>query len=182
VLRFHPGLEYFYEQEHRLPTVHPALLAAVQSPDDDRMISFHRVYLTSDGRKANVPKPKKFWPCTTVVDGVTTATTMNGAACRLDKPTDELVVVEGVETGMGARLTSGLPVWAALSSNGVASLVIPGSVRMVVIAADRDADGKGLKAAEVLAQRLLREDRTRTVKVIAPTTTGRDWADGLKGA
>jgi hypothetical protein len=59
------------------------------------------------------------------------------------------------------------------------SLILPDVVRLVVIAADHDENGVGERAAKVLAQRLLRENRTKIVKILKPPTPGTDWADGV---
>jgi len=139
-------------------------------------------YLTHDGYKADVPGVKKFFPATLNVDGVAVKTTISGGACRLDRATDELAITEGVETALGVRLMTGMPTWAGLSSGGIEKLEVPETVRLVVIAADHDAHGKGERAAHALAQRLLTEDRMRTVKILTPSTPDRDWADSLAEA
>jgi putative DNA primase/helicase len=168
VLRFHPRLPYYGEPEAR-PTRHPALVAAIQAPDG-RIISIHRVYLDNEGHKANVDTVKKFMKATTG---------LKGAAIRLDAAGPELVVTEGIETAMAVRLTAGMPAWAALSATGVSTLWVPQTTRLLVIAADHDVNGKGVDAARILAHRLLKEDPTKTVKILEPTTPGRDWADSL---
>lgn len=179
VLRHHPALPYRHDDGRY--TYHPALTAAIQGPDG-RVVSLHRIYLTSDGFKAAVPAAKKFMSPTAIVNGAVIATTMNGAAIRLDAATDELVVAEGVETALAVRLTTAMPTWAALSATGMAKLWVPETVRLVVIAADHDVHGKGEEAAQTLAQRLLREDRTRAIKICKPGSPGRDWADLLEGS
>jgi hypothetical protein len=73
-------------------------------------------------------------------------------------------------------LTSGLPVWAALSASGMENLLIPDYVQLVVIAADNDAHGKGQASARKLATRLMY--RGRRVKILVPPVPG-DWADSL---
>jgi putative DNA primase/helicase len=178
-LRYHPALPYHYpKHDNRRPTTHAALIAAIQGPDG-RVVSVQRIYLTADGHKADVPAVKKFWPATTVIDGIVTPTTMNGAACRLGPATDELVVTEGIETALAVRLMMGKPTWAALSATGIEKLWVPETVHCLFIAADHDPDGKGEAAARALAQRLLREDRTKVVKIRKPQTPGTDWADSL---
>jgi putative DNA primase/helicase len=145
------------------------MVAAIQSPSG-QVISIHRTYLTDDGHKANVSTVKKFMKATG---------SLKGAAIRLDAAGSELVVTEGIETALAVRLTAGMPGWAALSATGVSTLWVPQATRLVVIAADHDVNGKGVDAARTLAQRLLREDPTKTVKILEPTTPGRDWADSL---
>jgi putative DNA primase/helicase len=166
VLKFHPALHYYDAEQAIRPTQHPALIAAIQGPDG-RVVSLHRIYLTGDGHKANVSSPKKFMrPVTTIM----------GAAVRLDAPGAELVVSEGLETALAVRLTSGLPVWAALSASGMENLLIPDYVQLVVIAADNDAHGKGQASARKLATRLMYCGRR--VKILVPPFPG-DWADSL---
>jgi putative DNA primase/helicase len=108
-----------------------------------------------------------------------TPTTVTGAAVRLDLPTDTLAVTEGIETGLAVRLSAGVPVWAALSAGNMAAIILPETVRLVIICADHDAGGTGQHAAKALARRLLREGRR--VKMFLPSIPGTDWADGLQG-
>lgn len=168
VLRSHPRLPY-YHGDNRY-TYHPALIATVQDPHGTPT-SVHRIYLTNSGAKADVPTPKKSMP---------TPTTVTGAAVRLDAPTDTLAVTEGIETGLAVRLSAGVPVWAALSAGNMAAIILPDTVRLVLICADHDAGGTGEHAAKQLARRLLAEGRR--VKIFLPSSPGTDWADGLEGA
>ena len=165
VLRCHPRLPYRHEDEHF--THHPALIATVQDPHG-AVATVHRIYLDNSGAKADVPTPKK---------SMSPPTTVTGAAVRLDTATDTLAVTEGVETGLAVRLTTQLPVWAALTAGGMSSIVLPNNVRMVVICADNDASGTGEQAAKQLARRMLAEGRR--VKIFMPPTPGTDWADSL---
>ncbi len=114
---------------------------------------------------------------TTIVDGTAIATSLNGAAIRLDLATDELVIAEGIETALAVRLMMRKPTWSALSATGIEKLAVPETVRCLFIAADHDPHGKGEEAAKALAQRLLRKDRTKIVKIRKPQTPGTDWAD-----
>jgi putative DNA primase/helicase len=72
-----------------------------------------------------------------------------------------------------------LPGWAALSANGIRSLVLPPSVRKVLIAADNDASGTGEQAARDAAQRWLAE--SRRVRIAIPPEPGTDFNDLLFG-
>ena len=167
VLRCHPRLPYRHDDDRY--TYHPALLATVQDPHGT-VASVHRIYLDNAGAKADVPVPKKSMP---------TPTTVTGAAVRLDTPTDTLAVTEGIETGLAVRLSAGVPVWAALSAGNLTALILPATVRLVLICADHDAGGTGEQAAKQLARRLLTEGRR--VKMFMPSSPGTDWADGLQG-
>ncbi len=166
-LRCHPHLVYWHEDDRC--TYHPALVAAVQDPQGT-VATVHRIYLTHAGKKANVPTPKK---------SMRTPTTVKGAAVRLDTPSDTLAVTEGIETALAVRLSAGVPVWAGLSAVGMTNIVMPDTVRLVVICADNDVRGTGKHAADKLAQRMLAEGRR--VKILMPTTPGTDWADGMGG-
>ena len=141
VLRCHHRLAYRHGDEHF--THHPALIATVQDPHGT-VATLHRIYLNNSGAKADVPTPKK---------SMSTPTTVTGAAVRLDSPHETIAVVEGVETGLAVRLTTQLPVWAALTAGGMTNIVLPNNVRMVVICADHDANGTGERAAKQLARR-----------------------------
>ena len=102
----------------------------------------------------------------------------NGGAIRLYAPDETLAVTEGIETALAVRCATGLPVWATSSAGGMARLIIPPAVRLVVICADHDP--QGIKAARELARRLLREQRR--VKMLIPDTPGSDWADRLEAS
>jgi phage/plasmid primase-like uncharacterized protein len=92
---------------------------------------------------------------------------------RLYPAGETLAVAEGIETALAVRLATGLPVWAAICAGGMARLVIPDEVQLVVICADNDVSG--LDAAKTLARRLLVEQRR--VKILIPDPPGADWAD-----
>jgi putative DNA primase/helicase len=79
------------------------------------------------GQKANVEPAK-----------ATLGPLCNGAI-RLDPAALETVVGEGIETSASAGLLLGLPAWAAVCAGNLAKLILPESVRIVTIAADRDA-------------------------------------------
>ena len=163
VLRYHPRLAYRRDDNHW--TYHPAMLARVDDPHGNG-VSLHRTYLTTDGRKADVPCPKKLM--SPAMPGAT-----RGGAIRLYEPTDTLAVAEGIETGMAVHLTTELPVWAALSAGGMQRLMVPDIVHLVVICPDHDE--AGIKAGRALARRML--ETGRRVKMLLPDTPGADWAD-----
>jgi len=97
----------------------------------------------------------------------------NGGAIRLYAPDETLAVTEGIETALAVRVATGLPLWATYSAGGMARLIVPPDVRLVIICADHDP--AGLDAARTLARRLLTEQRR--VKMLIPDRPGADWAD-----
>jgi len=173
-LRFHPALGYYEKQDGQQRSKkiaeYPAMIACVQG-SDGHAVTLHRTYLR-EGKKALGSQSKKV-----LSSGI------NGAAVRLDEPTDELAVTEGLETGLAVRLSTGKPLWAALNCGNLEKLWLPDSVKRVCIYADNDADGEyaGQVSAYTLAQRLVKEARKqgleRTVKVFVPKHDGTDWAD-----
>jgi putative DNA primase/helicase len=132
-------------------------------------VTIQRIYLTTNGQKADVPSPKKAMPTTAPV---------LGAAVRLDRPGETLCVTEGIETGLAVRCCLGLPTWAAVSAGGLERLHVPGVVHLVLICADNDASGTGERAAKTLARRILLAGQR--VKIVIPETIGADWADGMQ--
>jgi putative DNA primase/helicase len=166
VLRCHPHLAYRHEDGQC--TYHPAMIACVDDAQG-QAVSLHRTYITKDGRKADLPTVKKLMP--SVVPGAT-----RGGAIRLYAASETLAVAEGIETALAVRLETGLPVWSTMCAGGMAWLIVPPEVHLVVICADHDS--AGLDAARALARRLLVEQRR--VKILAPGTPGSDWADALQ--
>ena len=176
-LRFHPALGYFEkpaaQQRSKKVADYPAMLAVVQGPDG-HAVTLHRTYL-QDGRKALGAQSRKV-----LSSGI------NGAAVRLFEPTDELAITEGIETALAVHLSTGKPVWAALSCGNMEKLWVPESVARVCIYADNDADSgfDGQASAYALAHRLMRDarllqvkGRVREVQVFVPKHNGADWAD-----
>jgi putative DNA primase/helicase len=176
-LRFHPALGYYEKQpgQQRSKKIadYPAMLAAVQGVDG-HAVTLHRTYLR-DGRKALGAQSRKV-----LSSGI------NGAAVRLFEPADELAIAEGIETALAVHLSTGKPVWAALSCGNMGKLWVPDSVARVCIYADNDADAgfDGQACAYALAHRLVREARRldasrpgREVQVFVPKHSGTDWAD-----
>lgn len=169
VLRYHEGLEYF--EDGKSIGTFPAMVALVMSPDN-QMVCIHRTFLTIDGRKAPVAKPKKLMP--PIFEGAT-----KGAAIRLYEATNKLAITEGIETGLACHSATGLPVWSGISANGMSAIEVPVSVEEVIIFADHDANNAGENAAKTLARRLLAADKK--VKLLVPSEAGTDWFDFVTG-
>lgn len=161
-LRLHRGLTYWHEGEKL--GVFPAMVAPVVAPDG-RTVALHRTYLTTDGRKAEVPSVKKL---------TAAAGPLAGACIALLKPQRGVIgIAEGIETALGAWCGSTVPTVAAYCAGNLAAWRWPSGVQRLVIFAD--ADKAGREAAESLRARAL-PARLRA-EVLTPTDEGADWAD-----
>jgi putative DNA primase/helicase len=163
-LRYHPALPYWNDGE--VIGQFPAMLARFHAADG-RCVAIHQTYLTRDGRKADVPSPKKMSPPSGL---------LIGGGIPLAGPVDRVIgVAEGIETALCAGAASGLPVVASYSAGCMAGYQWPEGVGRLVIFADNDESGTGQAAARKL------ETRARAaglaVSVLIPQTPGDDWAD-----
>ncbi len=171
-LRFHPALGYYEKDDSgksKKVGEYPAMLACIQGADG-HAVTLHRTYL-QNGQKALGRESKKVL-----------SAGINGAAVRLFEPTEELAITEGIETALAVHLSTGKPVWAAITAGNMEKLWIPESVRRICIYADNDQDSEydGQASAFVLARRLRKEQKKtgpRDVEVFIPKHAGADWAD-----
>lgn len=163
-LRYHPALSYWEDGE--VIGTYPAMLAKFRGADG-RCVAIHQTYLTRDGRKADVPSPKKMSP---------TSGPLIGGCIPLAQPIDGTIgVAEGIETALCAGAGSGLPVVATYSANALAAYQWPKGLRRLVIFADNDVSGTGQAAAAKLERRA--RAAGLSVSVLLPQTPGEDWAD-----
>jgi putative DNA primase/helicase len=144
----------------------PVMIAAVKREGEAGIVAVSRTWIAMDGRgKASLRPPRKF------------TGSVAGGAVRLAPVAETLIVAEGVETTLATMIATGLPAWAALSAGGIRSLVLPATVRTVIVAADNDAAGTGECAARDAADRWLAEGRR--VRIALPPEPGTDFADLL---
>jgi putative DNA primase/helicase len=104
---------------------------------------------------------------------------IGGGSVRLAPAAESLLVGEGIETCMSAMQAMTMPAWAALSTSGLKSLMLPPVVRTVIILADNDVNGAGERAARAAAERWLAEGRC--VRLAMPPEPGSDFNDVLVG-
>lgn len=159
-LRYHPALRYGSHGREE----YPALVAGIQYADGTGA-SLHKTFLTPDGRKANVDPVRKVAKCVS----------MEGASVRLGPVQERLGFAEGIETSICASKIFRLPVWAALSANGLLSAVPPEGVRSILLCADNDRNFVGQAAAFDKAKRLRAQGFD--VEVVVPLIAGEDWQD-----
>ena len=165
-LRFHPDLTHWETR-----TGYPGLVAFVRNAGG-RVIGIHRTYLAPDGAaKADLPSPRMMLG------------PVAGGAVRL-APFGEnaaLGIAEGIETALSVtEACPHLPVWAALAAGNLAHVALPPEVVRVVILADNDGEGAGVRAARRTGARHTAEGRR--VWIAMPDRAGEDFNDLLRRA
>ena len=164
-IRHHPRLTYRHDDGST--TTHPGLIARVVNGVPKRAVCIHRIYLTEEGEKADVPEPKKLMSPTQKLENV---------AVRLMAPADGwLGVAEGIETAVAAWRRFSVPVWACLTSGLLKTFRPPAEVKMLTIFGDNDANYTGQSAAYELARACAMTGTEVVVRI--PDRTGTDWAD-----
>lgn len=139
----------------------PALVAAVQAPDR-RVIAVQATFLNlATGAKANVSVPR--W----------TFGKLGAGAIRLAAAGPVLGIAEGTETALAAMQLSGLPCWAVLGAERLASAWLPPEATEVHIFADNDDAGR--RGADKAAERHIRDGRRVIIRT--PAEEYGDWAD-----
>jgi hypothetical protein len=161
-----PSLRFLSDCSHKpTGTRWPAMIAAVTEVSG-RVVGVHRTYLARDGRGKAPIEPNKM-----------TLGPVAGAAVHLAAPGPTLVVGEGIESTLSAMRASGLLGWAALSTAGLRTLILPPLpiAAEVVIAADHDRHGQRQGAAYAAADRWLAEGRR--VRIALPPRPDTDFND-----
>jgi hypothetical protein len=156
-LRFHTGLKH--------PTgTWPGMVALV-TDIADTPLGIHRTFLARHGSgKAPVsPARMSLGP-------------IRGGAVRLAPAAQKITVGEGIETVLSVMQRTGTPGWAALSTSGLRTLVLPRLVEEVIILAD--ADPAGEVAAQDAAARWIRDGRQ--VRIARPPSGFNDFNDMLR--
>jgi putative DNA primase/helicase len=164
VLRFH-GRCPFKDENNKTIYV-PALVAAFRPfRDDDEArppLAIHRIGLNPDGSKRI---KKMLGP-------------VAGCAVKLDP--DDMVeeglgIVEGIETGIAARMTGWRPIWVLGSKEPIAKFKPVPGIACLTIFADNDESGAGLAAARQCAGTW--RAAGREVFIRTRREVGADWAD-----
>ena len=164
-LLFHPDLTHWETK-----TGYPALLGQVRDRSG-ALIGLHRTYLVVNGEhtsKAPVTKSKMMLG--RVAGGTVRLAPLGDG--------DRLALSEGIETGLAVMTAwPDLPVWATLSTSGLEQVDLPPGARRVLILADNDVSGAGMRAAEAAARRLRAQGRE--VAIALPPAEGNDFNDIL---
>lgn len=86
-------------------------------------------------------------------------------------------MAEGIETALAARELFPLPTWATVNAGNMARLVLPSSLKRLLIAADNDHSETGFRAARDLAVQASKQGIH--VQVWQPEHAGQDALDEL---
>lgn len=161
-LRYHPCC--YYRPEQGSPAEpRPAMIAAVTDLAG-KITGAHRTWLAPDGSgKAAIETPRRAMG------------NLLGHAVRFGRADDILAAGEGIETMLSLRLVlPHMPMAAALSSNHLAALLLPPTLRRLYVA--RDADAAGDMALAALAERAA----AAGVEVLPLSPRQGDFNDDLK--
>lgn len=142
----------------------PCMVAAMRGIESDEIQAVHRTALTPQGTKLD---RMMLGPA-------------GGTAIKLDPHnavTDELVIGEGVESGMAARILGHGPTWALGSVGGIRSFPVLAGVRRLTILCERNDGGANEAAGRACAARW--HDAERKVRFLWPRI-GDDMADVLR--
>lgn len=177
-IRFHCGLRH-YDEAFRYTGTYPALLALVCDAEG-KPATIHRIYLTSQGRKAPVDTPKRMMP-------IPSDRQVMGGSIRLGKQVDPAVIdiAEGIETALAVRQATGLPVWSAINATLLSGFSPPPGTRHVRVWGDLDRKGIGEESASQLRERLAAD--SITVETLLPPRRllgekKADWLDVLNAS
>ena len=145
----------------------PGMVAVPRLASGEAVGGIHRTFLLEDG-SGKSPAGKKMLG------------SIAEAAVRLFPMPDDghLGIAEGIETALAAQAIFGIPVWAALSADGLARFKWPEGMRQVTIYAD--AGDAGRQAAATLSDRLNMADIPN--RIVVPLHNDDFNDDLLKGA
>ena len=142
---------------------HPAMFAAITNPEG-KHVAIHRTFLASNGNgKADIKPARKV-----------TGQYGNGPTIRLMPAAPMMGIAEGIETALSAARLFRMPVWSVICATGMESFRPPVECRHLVVFADRDHHGRGLRAAEYLCDSL-----SIPTEIKLPDEPGTDWNDVL---
>jgi putative DNA primase/helicase len=163
-----PGLRFARDVEYRDDGAPLGKFDAMLAPITRRgeWLTYHVTYLR-DGRKANVPCPRKILP----------GGAISGAGVELYPAAEEMGVGEGIETCIAAATLHAMPVHSALNADMLGKWEAPDVVRKLHIFADHDANFAGHRGAYTQAHRAAM--RGIEVCVHFPDVVGTDWNDVL---
>ena len=160
-------LRFVPELWHSKTAHSPGILAQIAGPDG-KCVNLYRIFITEDGQKAPIEKPKRAMRVPTPL----------GSAVRLSPAAPTLGVAEGIENARSATKLFGVPCWATSGTEFLENFAIPEGVEELVVFADNDANFAGQRAAFSRANKAVVRDGLRA-RVEVPSEPGVDWNDVL---
>jgi putative DNA primase/helicase len=157
-IRFHAALK------HPSGVFLPAMVAAVEDSHGS-IVAVHRTFLKANGTGKAEIKPNRL-----------ALGPVKGCSVHLTAGGPEMVLCEGIETGLSILQATGLHVWVALGTSNLGQVELPAFVRRVIIAADNDEPG--IKATDA-ASKAYRQCGYQ-VRIASPRTEKADWNDVLR--
>jgi putative DNA primase/helicase len=144
-IRYHPA--YFQDGIY-----HPCLVARLdngilESNNRYQRVSWKQIFLTPDGKKANVTAVKKCMPI---------ERDFNGCSIKLVDyyaQSGRLAVCEGIEKALQHYERTKIPTWSLDNAGNMPKWGCPKTVRELIIIADMDDSFKGQAAAYDLAEK-----------------------------
>jgi len=168
-LRFHSGVFDGYSGK-RIPSMVAPITDAV-----GEMVGIHITHLGQVrgkwGKSPLVKAPKKQRKL---------EHTISGGSIRLFKmDIEHLGISEGIETALAVKEQTGVPCWSVMNATGMEKFQLPDPRPLrLTIFADNDLNFTGLKAAFVLANRLVVKDQFSNIFIEKPMGTG-DFLDEM---
>ncbi|WP_294291320.1 CHC2 zinc finger domain-containing protein [uncultured Sphingomonas sp.] len=160
-----PALRFAMLRYPRLEGTHPALVAGF-TDHDGKVVSIQRTYLRDDGMKLDAEKVKL------------NLGSPQGGAIRLGLGTSDIILCEGLETGLSIlRELPAETVWAVGGAGRIETVELPTECRSVVIA--RDNDERGISSAERAKSAF--DNRGIAAHIMSPPPEFKDFNDQLCG-
>jgi putative DNA primase/helicase len=158
VLRYHPACPFGTLRV-------PAMLAPITDAVTGEPIGVHRTAIKDDG------SGKRFGADSKRMLGV-----VRHGAVRLQAASQHLGIAEGIETALSAMQVFKTPVWATLSSGGIASFPIVPGIKLLTVFADHDQPG--MAAAATCCRRYNAAGIDAEIR--HPSKPGTDWNDFVR--
>jgi hypothetical protein len=152
----------------------PAMVCLVRDALTDAPKAIHRTALDQSGNKIKIDGSDRL-----------ALGPVGGGAIKLtadENVTTCLGIGEGIETTLSLRLLPEFgcsPIWSVISAGGIERFPVLSGVECLWIAVDKDASGRGQRAADVCAERW--RDAGREVFLVTPNAERADLNDLVEG-
>lgn len=153
---------------------YPALLTPISK--DGELIGYHRIYLTSDGKKLQFDEAKK--PTGNFPGAYSGAVIKLGGSVMKD---GIYRIAEGVETSLAVTALYGKPCWPTMTAVGIQTFILPSDCKKLIIYADLDLSKTGEIVSNKLVARLQVENPEVTVEIEFPPQELWDLKSSPKG-